>query len=157
MKFVIEAAGLTVAGGKRLAMDLLSRLAGHTEHQFTFIVPDLDPYKAIAGGNIRSIVCKRGSGLLHRARLLNHEVPRICCEERADALLCLGNFVPGKRVCPTAVLLQNAWIVYVDPVADSRLTLREHLITAYGRHAYRHLRPRRHHHHPNSGHERPSL
>ncbi len=139
MKFVIEAAGLTVAGGRELALDLMSRLASHTEHQFTFIVPDLDAYKAISGSNIHVIVCAKGSGLLHRARLLNHDVPRICRREGADALLCLGNFVPKKRVCPTAVLLQNAWIVYDDPVADSRQTLREHLITAYGRHAYRHL------------------
>jgi len=40
LKFVIEAAGLTVAGGKELALDLMTRLAGHTEHQFTFLVPD---------------------------------------------------------------------------------------------------------------------
>jgi glycosyltransferase involved in cell wall biosynthesis/SAM-dependent methyltransferase len=140
LKFVIEAAGLTVAGGKELALDLMSRLAAHREHQFVLVVPDVDDYRAISGGNIRSIVCKQGSGLLRRARLLNHEVPKICREERADALLCLGNFAPRKRVCPTAVLLQNAWIVYDDPVANSRRTLREHLITAYGRHAYRHLR-----------------
>jgi glycosyltransferase involved in cell wall biosynthesis/2-polyprenyl-3-methyl-5-hydroxy-6-metoxy-1,4-benzoquinol methylase len=140
MKFVIEAAGLTVAGGKELALDLMSRLAAHSEHHFVLVVPDLEDYKAISGGNIRSIVCKQGSGLLRRARLLNHEVPKICREERADALLCLGNFIPRKRVCPTAVLLQNAWIVYDDPVANSRRTLRERLVTAYGRHAYRHLR-----------------
>jgi glycosyltransferase involved in cell wall biosynthesis/ubiquinone/menaquinone biosynthesis C-methylase UbiE len=139
LKFVIEAAGFTVAGGKELALDLMSRLAAHAEHQFTFIVPDLPAYKAISGGNIRSIVCPKGSGLLHRARLLNHQVPEICRREGADALLCLGNFTPWKRVCPTTVLLQNAWIVYGDPVADSRRTLREHLITAYGRFAYRHL------------------
>jgi glycosyltransferase involved in cell wall biosynthesis len=139
LKFVIEAAGLTVAGGKELALDLMSRLAGHAEHQFTFIVPDLEDYKAISGGNIHSIVCKQGSGLLHRARLLNHQVPKICREEGADALLCLGNFVPMKQVCPTAVLLQNAWIVYRDPAAESRLTTREKLIFAYGRHTYRNL------------------
>ena len=140
MKFVIEAAGLTVAGGKELALDLMSRLAGHTEHQFTFVVPDLPAYKALSGSNTRTIVCKTGSGLVHRERLLNQEVPKICRAEGADALLCLGNFAPRKRVCPTAVLLQNAWIVYGDPVAESHRTLREHLITAYGRHAYRHLR-----------------
>jgi glycosyltransferase involved in cell wall biosynthesis/SAM-dependent methyltransferase len=139
LKFVIEAAGLTVAGGKELALDLMSRLAGHAEHQFTFLVPDLGPYKAISGSNIRVIVCRKDSGLLHRARLLNYEVPRICRDESADALLCLGNFVPWKRVCPTVVLLQNAWMVYRDPVAESRRTLRENLIMAYGRHAYRYL------------------
>jgi glycosyltransferase involved in cell wall biosynthesis/SAM-dependent methyltransferase len=136
---VIEAAGLTVAGGKELALDLMSSLAGHTQHQFTFIVPHLEDYKGISGGNIRTIVCKQGAGLLQRTRLLNHQVPRICREEAADALLCLGNFVPWKPVCPTAVLLQNAWVVYDDPVADSRRTPREHLVTAYGRYAYRHL------------------
>ena len=80
MKFVIEAAGLTVAGGKELALDLMTQLAAHTEHQFTFLVPDLEAYKAISGSNIRAIVCRKGSGLWRR-------------------------------------------------------TLREHLITAYGRHA----------------------
>ena len=139
LKFVIEAVGLTVAGGKELALDLMSRLASHKAHEFILVMPDLEDYNAISGSNIRSIVCKQGSGLLHRARLLNYEVPKICREEDADALLCLGNFVPWKRICPTAVLLQNAWIVYGDPVADARRTLREHLITAYGRHAYRHL------------------
>ncbi len=139
MKFVIEAAGLTVAGGKELAIDLMTELGGHAEHHFTFIVPDLDAYKGLSGRNTRAIVCKKRKGLLHRARLLNYEVPRICRAEGADALLCLGNFFPRKRVCPTAVLLQNAWIVTGDPVAESRLTLREHLIIAYGRRAYRHL------------------
>ncbi len=140
MRFVIESIGLTVAGGKELALDLMRGLIGHTEHQFTFIVPDLDPYKAIAGNNIRTIVCKKGAGLLRRAYMLNYEVPRICREEKADALLCLGNFFPWKRVCPTVVLLQNPWIVYLDPVADSRSTVREKLINAYGKRSYRYLR-----------------
>jgi glycosyltransferase involved in cell wall biosynthesis/SAM-dependent methyltransferase len=141
LKFVIEAAGLTVAGGKELALDLMTHLSARTEHQFTCIVPDLAAYKSISSRNLRTIVCPRESGLVHRARLLNQQVPQICRREQADALLCLGNFVPWKRVCPTTVLLQNAWIVYGDPVAESRRTLREHLITAYGRHAYRNLRP----------------
>ena len=139
MKFVIEAAGLTVGGGKELALDLMTRLARRAEHQFTCIVPDLDAYKVLSGANIRAIPCKKGRGLLHRARLLHDEIPRICREEGADALLCLGNFGPRKPVCPTVVLLQNAWIVYRDAVAESRLTLRERLIKAYGRHSYRRL------------------
>lgn len=139
MKFVIEAVGLTVAGGKELALDLMASLAGHKEHQFTFIVPDLVPYNSISGGNIRTTVCARGSGLLRRARLLNHAVPRICRNEKADALLCLGNFPPRKPGCPTAVLLQNAWMVYRDPAAESRRRLREEMVTAYGRHTYRNL------------------
>ena len=139
MKFVIESIGLTAGGGKELALDLMTKLVGHTEHQFTCIVPDLSPYKAIFGSNIRTIVCKTGAGLLQRARLLNYEVPRICRAEAADALLCLGNFVPRKGVCPKVVLLHNPWIVYRDNVAEARRTHRETLITAYARHAYRHL------------------
>ena len=139
MKFVIESIGLTAGGGKELALDLMTKLAGHTEHQFTCMVPDLSAYKAIFGSNIRTIACKTGAGLLQRARLLNYEVPRICREEAADALLCLGNFVPRKGVCPTVVLLHNPWIVYRDNVAEARRTHREKLITAYARHAYRHL------------------
>ena len=96
MKFVIEAAGLTAAGGKELALDLMTQLAAHTEHQFTFLVPDLEAYKAISGSNIRSIGCKRGSALLHGARLLNHEVPRICREEGADACFAWETLCPGS-------------------------------------------------------------
>ncbi len=139
MKFVIESIGLTAGGGKELAIDLMTKLAGHTEHQFTCIVPDLSPYKAFFGSNIRTIACKTRAGLLQRARLLNYEVPRICRERKADALLCLGNFVPRKGVCPTVVLLHNPWIVYRDNVAEARRTHRENLITAYARHVYRHL------------------
>jgi glycosyltransferase involved in cell wall biosynthesis len=139
MKFVIESAGLTVAGGKELAIDLMIRLAGHTEHAFTFIVPDLGPYRAFSGANIRKIVCKRSSDLVQRAFFLNYEVPRICRETKADALLCLSNFAASRCQCPTLVLLQNAWLVYEDPGIAVRRTLRERLITAYGRHSYRHL------------------
>ena len=139
MKFAIESIGLTAGGGKELALDLMTRLAGHTEHQFTCIVPDLGPYKAISGSNIRTFVCKKGAGLLERARLLDFEVPRICREVKADALLCVGNFVPWKQVCPTVVLMHNPWVVYRDTVAEARRTRRENLITAYARHAYRHL------------------
>jgi glycosyltransferase involved in cell wall biosynthesis/ubiquinone/menaquinone biosynthesis C-methylase UbiE len=139
LKFVIEALGLTVAGGKELALDLMTSLAGHPEHDFIFIVPDLSDYRLISGHHLRTTVCEKGSGLLQRAHLLNYEVPRICREERADALLCLGNFPSRSPGCPTAVLLQNAWMVYRDPVAESRRRLREKLITAYGRHLYRHL------------------
>jgi len=141
LKFVIEAAGLTVAGGKELALDLMTHLGRHRRHQFTCIVPDQPAYQAIRGDNLRTIVRPKASGLMQRAWLLNRQVPRICREEKADALLCLGNFVPWKRACPTAVLLQNAWIVYGDPVAESRRTLREHLITVYGRQTYRYLGP----------------
>jgi glycosyltransferase involved in cell wall biosynthesis/SAM-dependent methyltransferase len=139
MKFVVEAAGLTVAGGKELALDLLTTLASHSEHQFVFIVPDLVDYRQISGTNIRKVVWLKSANLVWRDRLLNHEVPRICRDERADALLCLGNFPPRRTYCPTVVLLQNAWIVYNDTAAESRRTMREHLILAYGRRVYRHL------------------
>lgn len=139
MKFVIEALGLTTAGGKELALDLMTRLAGNREHGFTFIVPDLEPYKAISGSNIRKIVCENSSSLLRRAVLLNYAIPKICREEGANALLCLGNFPPRRPSCPTVVLLQNPWVVYRDPVAESHRTRRERLILAYGRHTYRSL------------------
>lgn len=139
LKFVIESVGLAVAGGRELALDLMTRLARHTGHQFTFIVPDLGPYKAISASNIRKVICSKTSGLLRRAYLLNYAIPAICREEGADALLCLGNFPPRKPSCPTVVLLQNAGIVYRDPLAGARLTPREKLIAAYGRHTYRNL------------------
>jgi len=139
LKFVVESIGLTVAGGKELALDLMASLAGHRQHQFTFVLRDSSPYEAISSSNIRKVICNNSSGLLQRALLLNYQIPNICREEGADALLCLGNFPPRKPSCPTVVLLQNARMVYRDPVAESRLTTREKLIIAYGRHAYRNL------------------
>ncbi len=139
MKFVIEAIGLTAGGGKEGALNLMARLAQHTQHQFTLMIPNLDSYKAISGSNIRKIIITGSSGLLRRGLLLNYEIPRVCHKEKADALLCLGNFSPWVRVCPTAVFLHNPWIVYGDAEAASRCTAREKLINAYGRHSYRHL------------------
>ncbi len=139
LKFVIESIGLTVAGGKELAVDLMTRLAGHIEHRFTFVAPDLDSYKAISGSNTCKIMCKKPSGLLRRSLLLNRMLPRICREERADALLCLGNFPPSNPPCPTVVLLHNPWMVYRDPVAERRRTIREKLIRVFGTHIYRDL------------------
>src|SRR2546429_265927 len=99
MKFVIESIGLTAGGGKELALDLMTKLAGHTEHQFTCIVPDLSPYKAFFGSNIRTIACKTRAGLLQRARLLNYEVPRICREGAADVPVARGQPVSCRRSC----------------------------------------------------------
>ena len=139
MKFVIESVGLTAGGGKELAIDLMTRLATHTEHQFTFIVPDMTSYQAISGVNIRKLICQTSAGLVQRAVFLNHEVPKICRAIGADGLLCLGNFPAPQSGCPTLVLLHNPWVVYSDPGAAFRRTNRERLITAYARHRYRHL------------------
>ncbi|MGH9359497.1 MAG: glycosyltransferase, partial [Terriglobia bacterium] len=74
---------------------------------------------------------------------LQRAVPRFCAENCIDALLCLGNFAPHRSPCPTAVLIQNAYLAYREPVAERRLTFRERLILAYGRSALRALRNRR--------------
>lgn len=55
--------------------------------------------------------------------------------------MCLGNFAPRRPVCPTVVLLQNAWNVYREKVAAKRLRLREKMTVAYGRRFYRTLPP----------------
>lgn len=144
MKFVVEALGLRVAGGKQLALDLLARLAENRSHEFVFLVPDSPGYASFADSGAKCVVCCHRFGLAGRSHLLNQLVRRMCIRERADALLCLGNFPPRATACPTVVLLQNAWIVRGDRVAERRLTLRERLVISYGRRRYRTL-PRRTH------------
>jgi glycosyltransferase involved in cell wall biosynthesis len=144
MKFVVEALGLTVAGGKQLALNLLERLAENKSHQFVFLVPDSPGYANLARSGAKCVVCRHRFGLAGRSHLLNHVVRHVCIRERANALLCLGNFPPRATACPTVVLLQNAWIVRSDRVAERRHTLRERLVISYGRRRYRTL-PRRTH------------
>lgn len=139
MKFVVEALGLKVGGGKQLALSLMTRLANNPRHEFAFLVPDLAAYASLASARSRCITCHSRFGLIGRNHMLNRAVRRICLREHADALLCLGNFPPSVVPCPTVVLLQNSWIVSEDPVAERRQTWREKLIVRYGRHLYRHL------------------
>ena len=135
--FVIEALGLTVGGGKELALDLLSRLPQFPGRRFVLFVPDLPDYRSLAASNVRCICCAGPRNVVSRSSALERTLPRICAEHHADALLCLGNFAPGSAPCPTAVLIQNAYLAYQEPVAEKRLSLRERLIVAYGRHALR--------------------
>jgi glycosyltransferase involved in cell wall biosynthesis len=139
MKFVIEALGLTVGGGKELALDLFSRLPKFPEHQFVLFVPDLAEYRNLAASNVDCIPFSGPRNVASRNWALHRALPRICAEHRAYALLCLGNFAPASAPCPAAVLIQNAYLAYHEPVAEARLSLREKLIVAYGRHAVRKL------------------
>jgi glycosyltransferase involved in cell wall biosynthesis len=135
LTFVIEAAGLAVGGGKQLALDLLSRLPQFQDHQFILFIPDLVEYRSLAASNVECIRYTSPQNVVSRHWALEQTLPRICAEHRADALLCLGNFVPKRAPCPTAVLVQNAYLVCREPVAENRLTLREKLIVLYGRRA----------------------
>ncbi len=141
MKFIIQALGLTAGGGKDLALNLLSRLANHASHEFVVLVSDLPEYAALGRTNLELIVWPKPRSLLGRHLFLNHTMHNICAQQGGHALLCLGNFAPRKPPCHTVVLLQNAYMVYREPVAEARLTLRERLTVAYGRNAYRRLSP----------------
>lgn len=139
MKFVIEAIGVKSGGGVELALNLLRRLPRHRDHAFVVLVPDLPQYAEMAGSGQRVVRFPAHMGLVNRHFILNREVPRICRDEAASALLCLGNFAPRRPACPAVVLLQNAWNVYDEPVAEKRLTLREKLTLLYGKRFYRRL------------------
>lgn len=139
MRLVVEAIGVKTGGGVGVALSLLRRLAQHGGHRVVALVPDVPEYKEVAGCVHRVVRFPVGANLLGRHFLLNRTVPRICKRENADVLLCLGNFPPRVPPCPTVVLLQNAWIVMRDRVAEGRLTLREGLIIRYGRRCYRSL------------------
>lgn len=144
MKFVIEALGLKVGGGKELALNLMHRLAQNARHRFVFLVPDLPDFAGLTGARVESIPLRQPFGLVGRSYLLNHVVPLICVRQKADALLCLGNLPPRRVPCPTVVMMQNAWLVAGDRVAQRRLTAREKLVIEYGRRRYRRLPDRTH-------------
>lgn len=141
MKFIIEAIGVKSRGGIELALNLFSHFASNRNHQFLVLVPDLPQYAGLEGKGLTVVRFRSDLGLLNRHYILNRRVPRICREEAADALLCLGNFAPAKPPCPTVVLLQNAWNVYDEPVAAKRLTIHERLTIAYGRRFFHNLPP----------------
>lgn len=133
VKFIIEAIGVKTGGGVEVALNLLRQLGGYRNHGIVALVPDLPQYDEVAGYAHRVIRFPSNVGLIGRHVILSRAVPRICGQERADALLCLGNFAPATAPCPAVVLLQNAWYLYDEPTAWHRLTLREKLIVAYGR------------------------
>jgi glycosyltransferase involved in cell wall biosynthesis len=145
MRFVIEAVGLTAGGGKDLAVNFFSRLRLFHDHEFVLFLPDLPEYSALTGPNVKCIRYSGRGNLFSRYWALQRILPRICEQYRADALLCLGNFAPGSSPCPIALLVQNAYLGYCEPVAEQRLTLREKLIVAYSRSASQRLRRRRIH------------
>lgn len=139
MRFVIEAVGLKSGGGKALAIDLLSRLRRFRDHEFVLFVPDMVEYQRLKGPGIECIPYRGPSGLLARYWALHRTLLRICTKYRADALLCLGNILPKRSPCPAVVLIQNAYLMWHERVAEQRLTLREKLILAYSRSALRHI------------------
>jgi glycosyltransferase involved in cell wall biosynthesis len=141
MNFVIEALGLTAGGGKAGLLRLLPALADQgRRHTFVALLADLEEFPALERPNLKLILQKKPASLLRRHFYLQATVPRVCAEQRADALLCLGNFGPRRPALPTVVLLHNAHYVSGDAAAGVQATLRERLITCYGRRYLRRLR-----------------
>jgi len=139
LKFVIEGRGLTSGGGKVGVLQTLPAMAHQGRHQYVALLPDMPEYKVLDSPNLRVVLTPRSSNLLVREWWLNAKVRKICKEEKADALLCLGNFAPHDPPVPTVIRLQNAYYVYQDSFACPGLTLRERLIMEYGRRHFLHL------------------
>lgn len=139
MKFVVEALGLTTGGGLAVALNLFSRLSEYGDHEFVLLIPEVQEYAKVCGSNIKRVVFKKPGSLCGRFVFVNCTVPTICIRERADALLCLGNFAPLRPPCPTVVMLQNPFVVYREPMLRQRQTIRERLVGAYGALVYRHM------------------
>lgn len=138
MTFVIEALGLTSGGGKAGMTQLVPALARHREHRFVAILADLTEFANLARPNVKLIVRRKPRSLVAREIHLQRTVPRICAAEGADALLCLGNFAPRPGAVPAVALLHNARYVSRDRAAESHLSIRERLVTWYGRRMLRH-------------------
>jgi len=142
MKFVIEAMGLTAGGGKAGLMRLLPSLARHGGHRFVALLADLPEFAAFEGSrpNLKLILRRKPSSLLRRHFDLQWTVPRLCRAERADALLCLGNFGPRRPPVPAVALLHNAHYVSAGPPEPGPgATMRERLVIWYGRDYLRRL------------------
>jgi len=137
MTFAIEALGLTSGGGKAGLMQLVPALARHTEHRFVAMLADLAEFAALARPNVKLIMRPKPRSLVAREIHLQRTVPHICDAERADALLCLGNFAPRHCAVPAVVLLHNAAYVSKDRAAESYRSVRERLVTWYGRRTLR--------------------
>ena len=141
MKFVVDGLGLISGGGKACVHNLLPAMARLGRHEYVAMLPDMPEYSGLGSQALR--VVPRPS-LSHRSLLLrgwwlNVTVPKLCRQEKADALLCLGNFVPHHPPVPTVTFLQNAYYVYRDSVAYQGLTFRGRLRVKYGWHLFRHL------------------
>lgn len=139
MTFIIEALGLTAGGGKAGLMRLVPALAEHTEHRFVVVLADLPEFAKLARPNVKLVMRRKPRSLLAREVHLQRTVPRLCIAERANALLCLGNFAPRRSAVPAVVLLHNANYVGRDDAAGTRLTLRERAVAWYGRRMLRRL------------------
>jgi glycosyltransferase involved in cell wall biosynthesis/ubiquinone/menaquinone biosynthesis C-methylase UbiE len=99
----------------------------------------LPEYSALDSSALRVALKPRTGNLIEREWWLNGQISKICRRERADALLCLGNFAPHHPALPTVIRLQNAYYVYQDASACRGLTFRERLIVKYGREHFRRL------------------
>ena len=141
MKFVIEGLGLTGGGGKASMLRLLPSLGRQTAHEFVLLLQDLPEYSTISAPNLKLIVRPKPGNLIARHIYLNHTVPRICRQQGADALLCMGNFAPLRSNIPTVLFVRNAYYVYRDDVASKRATFRERLKIRYGWKHYGKLPP----------------
>ena len=139
MKFVVEAAGLVSGGGRTALPYRLKAIAKQGRHEYVALLADLPEYAALKFPNLRVVLRPKCRNLVLREWHLNVTLPKLCREERADALLCLGNFAPHHPPVPTVVFLQNAYYVYRDEFACRGFTLRDWLILKYGWHQFRHL------------------
>jgi glycosyltransferase involved in cell wall biosynthesis len=139
MKFVFEAVAATGGGAKAGLLHLIPLLAGPKGHQFVFLLPDLSEYAGLKAPGARIDLRDTPRSLLRRDIFLNHTLPALCTEERADALLCFGNFAPRRPTVPTVVMVQNANYLYREPIVEARATLREKMIIRYGQYHLRHL------------------
>jgi len=141
---VIEAVGLRTGGAKVVAVNLISALAESTGIELVAAIPDPSEIASKSGKNLRILPLGKRNGLIGRHRLLNKTIPDLCASEKADALLCLGNFGPLNPPCPLVIMLHNPYVVYREPLAEREQTLRSRAVLAYARWFYRHLPARAH-------------
>jgi glycosyltransferase involved in cell wall biosynthesis len=116
-------------------------MARQGRHEYVALLPEMPQYAGLSSPGLRVMYKPsfRQRNLVLREWWLNVAVPKLCREERADGLFCLGNLTPHHPSVPTVVLLQQALYVYQEARARQGFTLRQWLVFKYGCHQFRHL------------------
>src|SRR6266576_1559729 len=111
LKFVVDGLGLISGGVRACVHNLLPAMARLGRHEYVAMLPDMPEYTVLGSSALRVVTRPSFShrSLLLREWWLNVTVPRLCRQEKAHALLCLGNFVPHHPPVPTVAFLQNAY------------------------------------------------
>lgn len=127
MKITVVAHGLHVAGGRSVAMNIITALgvvAG--EHDYQLIMPAGVGYEALTlPPNVTTIFVAVHSGLFARITYDFLTLPKLVAKWQPDLIFCLGNYGLTLRNVKQAILFHKPHFVY--PEVKLALSYKERL------------------------------